>query len=69
MIQTMVLEANKGPMKGEAKVLAAKDQTVTISLKAPVRRAPAPAPRPQPAAKKMCEVDVGGLKILRPCPN
>jgi hypothetical protein len=67
--ETMVLEAKKGNMKGEAKVLAAKDQTVAIALKAPVAHSPAPRPPANPPAQRMCEVDVGGLKILRPCPN
>ncbi len=55
-----------GARKGSAKVLAQKDQTVTIALPAP------PSPRPQPRKppqRKMCEVMVGGLKILRECPE
>lgn len=51
-----------GGRRGQAKVLAQKDQTVSIAL----RGAPAPRPSPPPA-KKMCEVNVGGLKILREC--
>lgn len=57
------LLAAKGYARGSAKVLAQKDQTVTINLSFP-----------QPNAKKqnggkpgLCEVTVDGLKILRPC--
>jgi len=55
----VTLVARKGPQTGQAKVLAHKDQSVTIALRAPVKKA-APAP-------KLCEVTVDGLKILRPC--
>jgi eukaryotic-like serine/threonine-protein kinase len=51
--------AQKGAQTGQAKVLAHRDQSVTIALRAPVKKA-APAP-------KLCEVTVDGLKILRPC--
>ncbi len=57
-------QASLGGRKGSAKVLAQKDQSVTIVL----HGAPPPRPRPAPA-KKMCEVMVGGLKILRECPK
>lgn len=62
--ETLELTAQKGAAKGAVKVLAQKDQTITIKLKAPVRR---PTPTPGPGPKKMCEVEVDGLKILRPC--
>ena len=58
--ETLELGAEKGPLKGKAKVLAQKDQRVTIKLSAPVA-APPKGPR-------MCEVEMDGLKILRPCP-
>jgi eukaryotic-like serine/threonine-protein kinase len=57
--ETLELEARKGTMKGSAKVLAQRDQRVSIKL-ASAPRAPAPGP-------KMCEVLVGDLKVLRPC--
>jgi hypothetical protein len=57
----MELEAKKGNMKGTAKVLAQSDQTVTIRLVAPA------APKPKPKPGTLCEVEVDGLKILRPC--
>jgi eukaryotic-like serine/threonine-protein kinase len=53
------LEAVLGNRRGLTKVLAQKDQSVTITLKGP-----ATAPK-----AKLCEVSVGGLKILRPCPK
>jgi hypothetical protein len=52
------LEATLGSRHGSAKVLAQKDQSVNITLKAPA-----------PRKEKLCEVTVGGLKILRPCPK
>jgi hypothetical protein len=61
--ETLEFEATKGALKGSAKVLAQRDQKVTIKLgggAAPVKHADTGAPR-------MCEVDVDGLKILRPC--
>jgi serine/threonine-protein kinase len=60
--ETLELEASKGALKGAVKVLAQRDQRVTIKLAgaAPTRRAPA-------EAAQMCEVEVDGLKILRPC--
>ncbi|MGE0326919.1 MAG: serine/threonine protein kinase [Polyangiaceae bacterium] len=61
--EQLELSASKGAMKGSEKVLAQKDgQSVVIKLKAPtVQRPPTSGPR-------MCEVEVDGLKILRPCP-
>jgi tRNA A-37 threonylcarbamoyl transferase component Bud32 len=57
--ETLELAGEKGPLKGKAKVLAQKDQRVTIRLAAPVAAPPKP---------RLCEVEVDGLKILRPCP-
>ena len=57
--ETLELSGEKGPLKGKAKVLAQKDQKVTIKLVAPSTAAP---------KQRMCEVEVDGLKILRPCP-
>jgi eukaryotic-like serine/threonine-protein kinase len=57
--ETLELSGEKGTLKGKAKVLAQKDQKVTIKLVAPVSAAP---------KARMCEVEVDGLKILRPCP-
>jgi tRNA A-37 threonylcarbamoyl transferase component Bud32 len=57
--ETLELSGEKGPLKGKAKVLAQKDQKVTIKLAAPVAAPPKP---------RMCEVEIDGLKILRPCP-
>lgn len=57
--ETLELSGEKGPLKGKAKVLAQKDQKVTIKLAAPVAA---------PPKQRMCEVEVDGLKILRPCP-
>ncbi len=65
--ETLELEAHKDRLKGSVKVLAQQDQTVTIPLKAP---AATPAAKPHhPAGPRMCEVEVDGLKILRPCPQ
>jgi serine/threonine protein kinase len=55
----VTLVARKGALTGQAKVLAHKDQTVAIALRAPAKKAA--------AEKKLCEVTVDGLKILRPC--
>mgnify|MGYP001554368698 CR=1 FL=1 len=57
--ETLEFTVEKGPMKGKAKVLAQKDQRVTIKLAAPVNA---------PPKARMCEVEIDGLKILRPCP-
>ncbi|HKY37839.1 MAG TPA: serine/threonine-protein kinase [Polyangiaceae bacterium] len=59
--ETLELSGEKGPLKGKAKVLAQKDQKVTIKLTAPVAAAP--------KGPRMCEVEMDGLKILRPCPQ
>ena len=58
--ETLELEARKGALKGTAKVLAQRDQRVTIKLIGAPKASGASAP-------KMCEVEVDGLKILRPC--
>jgi hypothetical protein len=55
----VTLVARKGAQSGQAKVLAHKDQAVLIVLRAPAKKAS--------AQKKLCEVTVDGLKILRPC--
>jgi len=57
--ETLELSGEKGALRGKAKVLAQKDQKVTIKLAAPVAAPPKP---------RMCEVEMDGLKILRPCP-
>jgi serine/threonine-protein kinase len=56
------LVATKGYARGTAKVLAQKDQTVTISLTFPKTGA-----TKQTGQSGLCEVVVDGLKILRPC--
>ena len=58
--ETLELSGEKGPLKGKAKVLAQKDQRVTIKLAAAVVA--------KPTGPRMCEVEMDGLKILRPCP-
>jgi len=60
--ETVEFQAVKGSLKGTAKVLAQRDQKVTIKLLG----APASA-APKPAAQRLCEVEVDGLKILRAC--
>ncbi len=60
--ETFTLEAKKGAMKGSSKVLAQKDRTIKIKLTRPRVRRPPPS-----GGQKLCEVDVDGLKILRPC--
>ena len=57
--ETLELQGEKGSLKGKTKVLAQKDQKVTIRLAAPVA---------VPKGPRMCEVEMDGLKILRPCP-
>lgn len=57
--QTIDLSAQLGALRGATKVSAQEDQTVSITLRAPAR--------PKPPAPRLCEVDVGGLKVLRPC--
>jgi serine/threonine-protein kinase len=54
--ETLELSGEKGPLRGKAKVQAQKDQKVTIKLVAPATK------------PRMCEVEMDGLKILRPCP-
>ena len=54
--ETLELEAAKGALRAKARVLAQRDQKVTMKLVAPGK----PKPR-------LCEVEVDGLKILRPC--
>ena len=60
--ETLEFQAVKGALKGTAKVLAQRDQKVTIKLLG----APMAAP-PKSTAQRMCEVEVDGLKILRAC--
>lgn len=60
--ETVEFQALKGSLKGTAKVLAQRDQKVSIKLLG----APASA-GPKPAAQRLCEVEVDGLKILRAC--
>jgi serine/threonine protein kinase len=55
------LEARKGNLKGAARILAQHAQAVTIAMVGPQ-----PKPKP-PSGPRMCEVEVQGLKILRPC--
>lgn len=55
--EQLELSAKKDALTGKAKVLAQKDQRVTIKLLAPVKAAP-----------RMCEVEgVDGLKVWRAC--
>jgi len=57
--ETLELEATKDALSGKAKVLAQRDQNVSIKLVGAVKKT---------AAKpRLCEVEVDGLKILRPC--
>ena len=60
--ETLEFQAVKGTLKGSAKVLAQRDQKVTIKLQAAVVSAPA-----KPPTQRLCEVEVDGLKILRAC--
>jgi serine/threonine-protein kinase len=63
--EAVTLSAELGRARGEAKVLAQKDQTVSITL---LKAAGAGRPSgPQPKASALCEVLVDGIKILRPC--
>lgn len=57
--ETLELSGEKGSLRGKAKVLAQKDQKVAIKLSAAVAA---------PPKQRMCEVQMGELKILRPCP-
>jgi serine/threonine-protein kinase len=54
--ETLELEAARGGMRAKARVLAQRDQKVAMKLAAPGRAKP-----------RLCEVEVDGLKILRPC--
>ncbi|MCC6216964.1 MAG: protein kinase [Polyangiaceae bacterium] len=68
--ETFELEASKEKLRGKVKVLAQRDQRVSIKLDAPVAGGggpPGPRP-PQPPKPRLCEVEVDGIKILRPCP-
>jgi eukaryotic-like serine/threonine-protein kinase len=60
--ETLEFQAVKGALKGSAKVLAQRDQKVTIKLQAAATSA-----APKPAGQRLCEVEVDGLKILRAC--
>ena len=57
--ETLELEATKDALSGKAKVLAQRDQNVSIKLVGAVKKAP--------AKPRLCEVEVDGIKILRPC--
>jgi len=60
--ETVEFQAVKGALKGSSKVLAQRDQKVSIKLVgAPISAVP------KPAAQRLCEVEVDGLKILRAC--
>jgi hypothetical protein len=54
--ETLELEAEKGALRAKARVLAQRDQKVSMKLVGQAR------PR-----TRLCEVEVDGLKILRPC--
>lgn len=62
--ETLELQAAKGSLRGERKVLAQGDQKVSIQLAGPRVRT---ARRPTISKPRLCEVEVEGLKILRPC--
>jgi serine/threonine-protein kinase len=68
--ETAQLEAKRGPASGKVKVLAQREQKVSITL-----AYPAPAPRPKPPPRrveqpKLCERfdEKLGIKIAAPCP-
>ncbi len=63
--ETLELSATKGNLRGRAKVLAQRDQRIQIALAAP---APAAKPSSASPAGRLCEVEIGDLKVLRPCP-
>jgi serine/threonine protein kinase len=63
--ETLELEAVKGAQKGKAKVLAQRDQSVSIKLAGSVA-GPKPSTKP-PQEERLCEMEVEGIKILRPC--
>jgi serine/threonine-protein kinase len=60
--ETLEFQALKGGLKGSAKVLAQRDQKVSIKLGGASNNGP-----PKAAAERLCEVEVDGLKILRAC--
>jgi serine/threonine-protein kinase len=60
--ETVEFQAVKGALKGTAKVLAQRDQKVTIKL-----LGAAVSASPKSSAQRLCEVEVDGLKILRAC--
>jgi serine/threonine-protein kinase len=60
--EAVELEARKGAARAQAKILAQQDQTVTMALASA-------ASKPKPPTPRLCEVTVGELKVLRPCPN
>jgi len=60
--EAVELEARKGAARAEAKILAQQDQTVTMTLASA-------ASKPKPTTARLCEVTVGELKVLRPCPK
>jgi hypothetical protein len=55
--ENVELEAVKGSLRAKARVLAQRDQKVTMKLVGQARN----------NAPRLCEVEVDGLKILRPC--
>jgi hypothetical protein len=61
--ETLELSAVKGRLRGQVKVLAQRDQKVRMALIQPGKPAKSAS-----AGSRMCEVEVDGLKILRPCP-
>lgn len=66
--EAVSLTAKLGAKTGKAKVLAQREQSVNINLGAAVSPgSKLPRPSPGPAPERMCEVDMDGLKILRPC--
>lgn len=66
--EALTLTARLGQRVGTAKVLAQRDQNVSITLSAPPARKPKPSENKAPPQQQLCEVNVDGLKILRPCP-
>ena len=56
--ETLELVAVKDALSGRAKVLAQRDQSVSIRLV---------GAKKTPKTDKLCEVEVDGLKIVRPC--
>ena len=63
--EAMQLEARKGNARGISRVLAQRDQSISIVLAA----VPTLSNRPAKSSKtKLCEITLDGLKILRPCP-